>query len=136
VSYDAALAGVYIEWNEKLSTELYRTYKEGRSDKDPSEYWYEGKIGFFDFYIIPLAQETKLSESLVSRVTEYLNYAKNNRNEWEGRKKGAIKGYVKQYLEDEDVEIVLPALPEVCCQAFDKATSSLTLPTKSHYFSQ
>jgi hypothetical protein len=33
---------VYIEWNEKLSFELYRTYKEG-SDKDPSEFWYEGR---------------------------------------------------------------------------------------------
>jgi hypothetical protein len=64
VTYDAALAGVYIEWNEKLSTNWYRTHKEGRSDKDPSEFWYEGEIGFFDFIYHSPGDETKLQWSL------------------------------------------------------------------------
>ena len=24
---------------------------EGRAEKDPSEFWYKGEIGFFDFYM-------------------------------------------------------------------------------------
>ena len=42
-----------------------------------------GEIGFFDFYIIPLAK--KLKECGVFGVSsdEYLNYAIQNRDEWE-----------------------------------------------------
>jgi class 3 adenylate cyclase len=101
---------VFIEWNEKLFHELYRTYKEGRSDKDPSEFWYEGEIGFFDFYIIPLAMKLKTCGVFGVSSDEYLNYARNNRSEWERTGKEAIKGYVKQYLADESVDIEIPAL--------------------------
>jgi hypothetical protein len=91
---------------------MYKTYKEGRSDKDPSEFWYEGEIGFFDFYIIPLAMKLKTCGVFGVSSDEYLNYAKNNRNEWERTGKEAIKGYVKQYLADENVEIELLAIKE------------------------
>jgi class 3 adenylate cyclase len=104
---------VFIEWNEKLFHELYRAYKEGRSDKDPSEFWYEGEIGFFDFYIIPLAMKLKTCGVFGVSSDEYLNYAKNNRSEWERTGKEAIEGYVKQYLADENVECDLPALKNV-----------------------
>jgi hypothetical protein len=98
---------VYIEWNEKLFHELYRTYKEGRSEKDPSEFWYKGEIGFFDFYIIPLAMKLKTCGVFGVSSDEYLNYAMNNRNEWESKGKEAIKGFLQRY-----VEIELPALSE------------------------
>lgn len=57
----------------------------GRSATDPSLNWYKGEIGFFDFYIIPLAK--KLKECGVFGVSsdEYLNYAVQNRQEWESR---------------------------------------------------
>ena len=50
---------------------------------------YQGEIGFFDFYIIPLAQ--KLMECGVFGVSgdEFLNYARANRREWE------IKGFLE-----------------------------------------
>ena len=38
---------------------MYTAYLEGRAEKDPSEFWYQGEIGFFDFYIIPLAKKLK-----------------------------------------------------------------------------
>ena len=41
---------VYKQWNQSLFNEMYLAYKEGRADKDPSVSWYEGEIGFFDFY--------------------------------------------------------------------------------------
>ena len=50
---------IYRKWNERLFEELYKAYKCGRSEKDPSEFWYKGEMGFFDFYIIPLAKKLK-----------------------------------------------------------------------------
>jgi class 3 adenylate cyclase len=74
---------IYRKWNERLFKELYKSYVEGRSTTDPSTNWYKGELGFFDFYIIPLAK--KLNECGVFGVSsdEYLNYAMRNRGEWE-----------------------------------------------------
>jgi class 3 adenylate cyclase len=81
---------VYRKWNERLFEEMYVAYKAGRAEKDPSEFWYQGELGFFDFYIIPLAK--KLSECGVFGVAsdEYLNYAQKNREEWEERGKEIV----------------------------------------------
>jgi hypothetical protein len=38
---------------------MYLAYKTGRGDKEPSGNWYQGKLGFFDHYIIPLAKKLK-----------------------------------------------------------------------------
>jgi hypothetical protein len=92
---------------------LYRTYKEGRSDKDPSEFWYEGELGFFDFYIIPLATKLKTCGVFGVSSDEYLDYAMNNRNEWERKGKEAIKRYMKQYVANGKVEVELPG--NECC---------------------
>jgi len=75
---------IYRKWNERLFNELYLAHKAGRGG-DPSEFWAKGEIGFFDFYIIPLAK--KLKECGVFGVSsfEYLNYAIQNRNEWEAK---------------------------------------------------
>jgi hypothetical protein len=43
---------VYRKWNGRLFEEVYQAYREGRMDKDPSEGWYKGELGFFDFYIV------------------------------------------------------------------------------------
>merc|ERR1712048_133020 len=104
---------IYIKWNERLYAEMYKAFVDGRSDSDPTDNWYKGEIGFFDFYIIPLAQ--KLSECGVFGVSsdEYLNYATMNRTEWEKKGKDVVAGYVKKYhtnnlsnhsIIDEDLE--------------------------------
>ena len=73
---------IYKSWNEKFFCECYNAYKSGRANVDPSINWYTGEIGFFDFYVIPLAK--KLDECGVFGVSshEYLNYATANRDEW------------------------------------------------------
>ena len=40
---------VYRKWNQNLFEELYVAYLNGRMDKDPSDFWYKGEFGFFDF---------------------------------------------------------------------------------------
>jgi hypothetical protein len=88
---------VYRKWNERLFEEMYQAYLNGRAEKDPSEFWYQGEIGFFDFYIIPLAK--KLDECGVFGVSsnEYLNYAMKNRQEWEGKGKEIVADMLEKY---------------------------------------
>lgn len=88
---------IYRKWNERFFEELYNAYLEGRSDTDPSEFWYKGEIGFFDFYIIPLAK--KLKECGVFGVSsdEYLNYAEANRKEWEVKGHEVVASYIAKY---------------------------------------
>ncbi|KAL7563389.1 hypothetical protein ACA910_016490 [Epithemia clementina (nom. ined.)] len=76
---------IYRKWNERFFMECYQAFKAGRAGEDPSKNWYKGEIGFFDYYIIPLAK--KLKECGVFGVSsdEYLNYAMKNRKEWEER---------------------------------------------------
>ena len=85
---------VYRKWNERLFEELHHAYVSGRSESDPREFWYEGELKFFDYYIIPLAK--KLSDCGVFGVSsdEYLNYALRNREEWERRGKEVVADIV------------------------------------------
>lgn len=66
------------------------SYTEGRVEKDPSESWYEGEIGFFDFYIIPLAKKLKDCGVFGVSSHEYLDYALKNREEWVLRGKEVV----------------------------------------------
>jgi len=59
VSHTMQHWSIYRKWNERLFCEMYKAYKEGRAEKDPTEFWHQGEIGFFDFYIIPLAKKLK-----------------------------------------------------------------------------
>jgi hypothetical protein len=82
---------IYRKWNERFFMECYDAYLNGRTTTDPSVSWYEGELGFYDFYIIPLAK--KLKERGVFGVSsyEYLQYAMNNRSEWESRGKEIVE---------------------------------------------
>jgi hypothetical protein len=42
-----------------VSLRIVQGVVEGRSDKDPSEFWYKARWGFFDFADIPLAKKLK-----------------------------------------------------------------------------
>jgi hypothetical protein len=82
---------IYRKWNERYFMECYDAYRNGRTTTDPSITWYEGELGFYDFYIIPLAK--KLKECGVFGVSsyEYLQYAMNNRAEWASRGKEIVE---------------------------------------------
>jgi hypothetical protein len=76
---------VFRKWNQRLFEEMHAAYRAGRAAKDPSEFWYQGEIGFFDFYIIPLAKKLKDCGVFGVSSDEFLNYAMKNREEWESR---------------------------------------------------
>jgi 3'5'-cyclic nucleotide phosphodiesterase len=70
---------IYRKWNERFFIECYQAYLMGRAETDPSASWYQGEIGFFDFYIIPLAKKLKNCGVFGVSSDEYLNYAMKNR---------------------------------------------------------
>jgi 3'5'-cyclic nucleotide phosphodiesterase len=76
---------IYRKWNERLFMEMTKAYHEGHAENNPADTWYVGEIGFFDYYVIPLAK--KLADCGVFGVSsdEYLTYAIKNRDEWEAR---------------------------------------------------
>jgi hypothetical protein len=77
-------------------------YQNGRMDNNPADGWYNGELWFFDNYIIPLAK--KLKECGVFGVSsdEYLNYALENRREWQSKGEEAVKRMVEKYCKPED----------------------------------
>mmetsp|Transcript_717 Transcript_717/g.1339 ORF Transcript_717/g.1339 Transcript_717/m.1339 type:complete len:141 (-) Transcript_717:144-566(-) len=86
---------VYKKWNFRLFCEMNEAFQGGRTTKNPAEGWYQGELGFFDFYIIPLAK--KLADCGVFGVSsdEYLSYAERNRKEWEARGQQIVEEYVE-----------------------------------------
>jgi hypothetical protein len=67
---------------------------DGRSENDPSKNWYKGEIGFLDFYVIPLAKKLKDCGIFGVSSAEYLQYAMNNRAEWERKGEEVVKELV------------------------------------------
>lgn len=84
---------VFLRWNKRLFRENYLAYLAGRSEKDPLESWYQGELGFFDFYIIPLAKKLKECGVFGVASDEYLNYAMANRTEWEQKGHAVVEEY-------------------------------------------
>jgi 3'5'-cyclic nucleotide phosphodiesterase/Adenylate and Guanylate cyclase catalytic domain len=94
---------VYQKWNKRLFLEMTQAYKKGRMGSDPATFWYQGELGFFDNYIIPLAK--KLKECGVFGVSsdEFLNYAEQNRCEWAERGQEIVSDLVHE-VEDKNEE--------------------------------
>ncbi|CAJ1963512.1 unnamed protein product [Cylindrotheca closterium] len=89
---------VYQKWNEKLFFEMCTAHEADRGPaKDPALGWYEGELWFFDNYVIPLAK--KLEECGVFGVSsdECLNYALENRKEWEIRGRDLVTSMKERY---------------------------------------
>jgi 3'5'-cyclic nucleotide phosphodiesterase len=88
---------IYHKWNERLFAEMMSAFMAGRMESDPCDNWYNGELGFFDNYIIPLAK--KLKECGVFGVSsdEYLNYALENRREWANKGEEVVAQYIKKY---------------------------------------
>ena len=61
---------------------MHKAYKEGRADTDPAEFWFKGEIGFFEFYIIPLAHKIIECGLFGNAGEELLENAEKNKQEW------------------------------------------------------
>ena len=88
---------IYSKWNARLFGEMYQAYQEGRAEKNPADFWYKGEIGFFDFYVIPLAKKLKDCGVFGVSSDEYLSYALKNRDEFEAKGQELVEGYIEKY---------------------------------------
>jgi hypothetical protein len=59
------------------------------------------EIGFFDFYIIPLAKKLKECGVFGVSSAEYLRYAEQNRKEWELRGHDIVEGFIAKFNESD-----------------------------------
>ena len=91
---------VFRKWNQSLFEEMYEAYRTGRAETNPADFWYQGEIGFFDFYIIPLAKKLKDCGVFGVSSDEYLNYAMKNREEWEARGQEVVMEMVEAVAEN------------------------------------
>jgi len=90
---------IYKSWNEKFFMECYGAYRAGRAGNDPSVNWYKGEIGFFDFYVIPLAKKLDSCGVFGVASDEYMNYAKANRDEWVREGEETVQSFLKKFNE-------------------------------------
>jgi hypothetical protein len=91
---------IYIKWNERLYQEMYQAYKNGRADEDPSIYWYEDELRFFDNHVIPLAKKLKECGAFGDSGDEYLTCAEKNRQEWEMKGKDVARERIEKLNEN------------------------------------
>ena len=98
---------VFRKWNQSLFEEMYEAYRTGRATTNPADFWYQGEIGFFDYYIIPLAKKLKDCGVFGVSSDEYLNYAMKNRAEWEVRGKEVVMEMMEDVLNKSPVEVVV-----------------------------
>jgi hypothetical protein len=91
---------IFRKWNEKLFIEMYDAYRAGRTEKNPADFWYDGELGFFDFYVFPLAKKLKDCGVFGLSSDENLNYATINRAEWEKRGREVVAKMLERVQAD------------------------------------
>ena len=97
---------IYRKWNDLLFEEAYQAYSAGRSKTDPSEYWYDGEISFFDTTVIPIAQKIKDCGVFCSSSSdEFLKYALNNKKEWMVKGQALVAEMAEKCREGSTTEI-------------------------------
>ena len=79
-------------------------FKAGRMGADPSGFWYQGELGFFDNYIIPLAKKLKDCNVFGVSSDECLNYAELNRAEWEERGQHIVEEMMRELQSSDQQE--------------------------------
>lgn len=96
VSHTMSSFPIFKKWNHRLYKEMYKAFKNGRAESDPTDTWYKGEFGFFDFYIIPLAK--KLNECGIHGIAseEYLKNAVENRRLWEEKGEKLLAKYIAE----------------------------------------
>jgi len=95
----------FVKWNFRLYKEISACHTNGMCD-DPSDSWFEGQIGFFEHYIIPLAKRTGIffSDSFGS---ELVRLAEINLELWKEHGKMATDSMITGVKNDQEEEIVL-----------------------------
>ena len=93
---------IYRKWNRLLFHELTLAFRAGRMAVDPASFWFQGELGFFDNYVIPLAKKLKDCKVFGVNSDECLNYAVRNRAEWLARGEEVVAELVKEFSDSSE----------------------------------
>jgi hypothetical protein len=93
---------IYRRWNERLFHEMHNAYESGKTSVDPAANWYIGELGFFDYYLVPLAMKLKECGVFGASGFEYISYVLKNKKEWETRGRGVVQEMVLLYKDVEE----------------------------------
>eukprot|EP00934_Nitzschia_sp_Nitz4_P000158 Nitzschia sp. Nitz4//scaffold306_size21755//9910//13748//NITZ4_008590-RA/size21755-snap-gene-0.13-mRNA-1//1//CDS//3329547114//158//frame0 len=96
---------IYRRWNERLFCEMYEAFKSGRVAVDPSTNWYVGEVGFFDYYLIPLAMKLEECGVFGEQGNEYISYVLKNKKEWERKGRQVVLDMVDLHKEHDEEEV-------------------------------
>lgn len=96
VSHTMSSFATFKKWNHRLYNEMFKAFKNGRAECDPTDSWYKGEFGFFDFYIIPLAKKLNECGISVEASDVYLKNAVENRRLWEEKGEKLVEKYVAE----------------------------------------
>ena len=88
VSHTMQHFSTFSKWNTHLYHEVLAAYNCGRTNniaspeiRHPKENWYESQIGFFDFYVIPLAERLDAC-GVFSGEQQFAQLAARNKEQW------------------------------------------------------
>jgi len=95
---------IYRRWNERLFHEMHEAYSSGHVAVDPSTNWYVGEIGFFEYYLIPLAMKLKDCGVFGASGYEYISYVLKNKKEWERKGRQVVQEMISLYKDAEEDE--------------------------------
>ena len=95
---------IYRRWNERLFHEMHNAFQSGRVAVDPSTNWYIGELGFFDYYLIPLAMKLKECGVFGASGYEYISYVLKNKKEWERKGRQVVQEMVLLYKDSEETD--------------------------------
>jgi len=95
---------IYRRWNERLFHEMHEAFESGKVVVDPSANWYVGELGFFDYYLIPLAMKLKECGVFGASGYEYISYVLKNKKEWERKGRQVVQEMVVLYKDVEEEE--------------------------------
>jgi 3'5'-cyclic nucleotide phosphodiesterase/Adenylate and Guanylate cyclase catalytic domain len=95
---------IYRRWNERLFHEMHEAFSSGHVAVDPSINWYVGEIGFFDYYLVPLAMKLKECGVFGASGYEYISYVLKNKKEWERKGRQVVQEMILLYKDAEEAE--------------------------------
>jgi class 3 adenylate cyclase len=93
---------IYRRWNERLFHEMHNAFQSQEVSVDPSTNWYIGELGFFDYYLIPLAMKLKECGVFGASGYEYISYVLKNKKEWERKGRQVVQEMCLLYNDVED----------------------------------
>jgi len=112
VSHTMQSFDTFMKWNQRLFREILSAYKSEEQCNEmpgshPVEIWYEDQIGFFKYYVIPLADRLDQSGAFHEEGAKFVNLASKNLRRWEKEGEALTKKMVET---TENVDLLPPLI--------------------------